>query len=126
LTKTLLLQKLLSCGGEIWLREKGVVFGFLIKASLERYFDLPKQSIFDIEIGKWICSMKTNQVVAKNDQNMPNVMIILSFTLICIFYLAFGYVIAFWVAFDMLAWITKRGRFKEKCTLELFLYCFGD
>jgi hypothetical protein len=32
--------------------KRGVVFGFLIKTSLERYFDLPKQSIFDIEIGK--------------------------------------------------------------------------
>jgi hypothetical protein len=27
-------------------------FWLLIKTSLERYFDLPKQSVFDIEIGK--------------------------------------------------------------------------
>jgi hypothetical protein len=45
--------------------EKGGVSGFLIKTSLERYFDLPKQSVFDIEIGKRICIVKTNQVVAK-------------------------------------------------------------
>jgi hypothetical protein len=40
-------------------------FWLLIKTSLERYFDLPKQSEFNIEIGKWICFAKTNQVVAK-------------------------------------------------------------
>jgi hypothetical protein len=27
---------------------------------------------FDLEIGKWIWFAKTNQVVAKNDPNMPN------------------------------------------------------
>jgi hypothetical protein len=31
---------------------KGGVSGFLIKTCLERYFDLSKQSVFDIEIGK--------------------------------------------------------------------------
>jgi hypothetical protein len=29
-------------------------------------------SVFDLEIGKWIWYAKTNQVVAKNDPNMPN------------------------------------------------------
>jgi hypothetical protein len=29
-------------------------------------------SVFDLEIGKRICFAKTNQVVAKNDPNMPN------------------------------------------------------
>jgi hypothetical protein len=29
-------------------------------------------SEFDLEIGKWIWFAKTNQVVAKNDPNMPN------------------------------------------------------
>jgi hypothetical protein len=29
-------------------------------------------SKFDLEIGKWIWFSKTNQVVAKNDPNMPN------------------------------------------------------
>jgi hypothetical protein len=44
---------------------KGGVFWLLIKTSLESYFDLPKQSIVDIEIGKWSCFEKTDQVVAK-------------------------------------------------------------
>jgi hypothetical protein len=30
-------------------------FWFLIKTSLENYFDFPKQSVFDIEVRKWIC-----------------------------------------------------------------------
>jgi hypothetical protein len=38
--------------GEVLLWEKGGVFLLLIKTSLESYFDLPKQSVFDIEIGK--------------------------------------------------------------------------
>jgi hypothetical protein len=29
-------------------------------------------SVFDLEIRKWIWFAKTNQVVAKNDPNMPN------------------------------------------------------
>jgi hypothetical protein len=29
-------------------------------------------SVFDLEIGKWIWFAKTNQVVAKNDPNMSN------------------------------------------------------
>jgi hypothetical protein len=45
--------------------EKGGVSGFLVKTSIERYINLPKQSVFDIEIGKLICFVKTNQVVAK-------------------------------------------------------------
>jgi hypothetical protein len=44
---------------------KGGSFWLFIKNSLEIYFDLPKQSVFDKEIGKWICLVKTNQVVAK-------------------------------------------------------------
>jgi hypothetical protein len=39
--KTLLLQKLLSCWGEICLWEKGRGFvAFFIKTSIEKYFDL--------------------------------------------------------------------------------------
>jgi hypothetical protein len=45
--------------------KKGGVSSFLIKTSIERYFDLLKQSVFDIEIGKWIFLVKTNQVVVK-------------------------------------------------------------
>jgi hypothetical protein len=61
-----LIAKNCSLVGEIiswW--EKGGVFWLLIKTSLESYFDLPNQVFFDIEIGKWICLAKINQVLAK-------------------------------------------------------------
>ena len=35
-------------------------------------FSMPQQSEFDLEIGNWVWFTKTNQVVAKNDPNMPN------------------------------------------------------
>jgi hypothetical protein len=37
----------------------------LIKFTLDRSLDLPKTSVFDLEIGKRICFVKINQVVAK-------------------------------------------------------------
>jgi hypothetical protein len=37
----------------------------LIKFTLERYLDLPKQVCLTLEIGKRICLVKINQVVAK-------------------------------------------------------------
>jgi hypothetical protein len=43
LIKTLLLRKLFSYEGEVWLWEKGRVFWHFIKFTLERSFDLPKQ-----------------------------------------------------------------------------------
>jgi hypothetical protein len=67
----LLLQNLVSCGGEYWLWEKGE---FLV---LDQFFSwniswFAQTSVFDFEIGKRIWSTKTNQVVAKSDPNMPN------------------------------------------------------
>jgi hypothetical protein len=70
LIKTLLLLKLLSGGGEMIMGKRGS-FWLLIKTSLEKYFDLPKQSVFDIKVRKWICIAKINQVV-HNDPNMSN------------------------------------------------------
>jgi hypothetical protein len=67
--------------------KKGEFFWLLIKTSLESYFDLPKQSVFDIEIGmNLFCENKPSG--GKNDPNMPNPMIILlvfNLTSICIF-----------------------------------------
>ena len=70
LSKILLLQNLVSCGGEFWLWEKGE---FLTLDQFHSWiFSLYAQtSEFDLEIGKWIWFAKTNQVVAKNDPNMP-------------------------------------------------------
>jgi hypothetical protein len=67
-------------------------------------------SVFDLEIGNWGWFAKTNQVVAKNDPNMPN----LSF--ICID-----------VALLLVAFCCvginhqKGGRLKGKCALGPFL-----
>ena len=71
LSKILLLQNLVSYGGEFWLREKGE---FL---ALDQFYSwnnslCAQTSVFDLEIGKWIWFAKTNQVVAKNDPNMSN------------------------------------------------------
>jgi hypothetical protein len=67
----LLLQNIVSCGGEFWLWEKGE---FL---ALDQFFSwnispCAQTSVFDLEVGKWIWFAKTNQVVAKSDPNMPN------------------------------------------------------
>jgi hypothetical protein len=59
------IAKLLSCGGEIFIMEKRRSFWCLIKTSLEKWFDLLKQSVFDLEVRKCICFAKINQVVAK-------------------------------------------------------------
>jgi hypothetical protein len=71
LSKILLLQNLVSYGGEFWLREKGE---FL---ALDQFHSwnisiFAQKSVFDLEIGKRIWFAKTNQVVAKSDPNMPN------------------------------------------------------
>jgi hypothetical protein len=69
--KKLLLQNLVSCGGEFMIMGKGGVFGSW-SISLLEYLFYAQTSEFDLEIGKWIWFAKTNQVVAKNDSNMPN------------------------------------------------------
>jgi hypothetical protein len=71
LSKILLLQNLVSYGGEFWLWEKGE---FL---ALDQFYSwnislFAQTSVFDLEIGKIILFAKTNQVVAKSDPNMPN------------------------------------------------------
>jgi hypothetical protein len=59
LIKTLLLQKLFSYGGKIWLWEKGGVLAFdQIYSWNISWF--AKTSVFDIEIGKRICFVKIN------------------------------------------------------------------
>jgi hypothetical protein len=72
LSKTLILQNLAYCGENLWLWEKGGVF-----LALNHFYSwiislCAQISEFVVEIGKWIWFSKTNQVVAKNDPNMPN------------------------------------------------------
>jgi hypothetical protein len=64
-------QKLVSCGENVWLWEKGRVFESLINFSWNTFL-YASTSEFDLEIGNWVWFAKTNQVVAKNDPNMPN------------------------------------------------------
>jgi hypothetical protein len=64
-------QKLVSCGENVWLWEKGGVFESLINSSWNTSL-YASTSVFDLEIGNWVWFAKTNQVVAKNDPNMPN------------------------------------------------------
>jgi hypothetical protein len=51
--------------------EKGGVFESLINFSWNTSLYV-STSVFDLEIGNWVWFTKTNQVVAKNDPNMPN------------------------------------------------------
>jgi hypothetical protein len=48
--------------GSFWIFDQ-----FLLNTSLD-----VSTSVFDLEIGNWSWFAKTNQVVAKNDPNMPN------------------------------------------------------
>jgi hypothetical protein len=70
--KILLLQNLVSYGGEYWLWEKGE---FL---PLDQFYSwnisrFAQTRVFDLEIGKIIWFAKTTQVMAKSDPNMPNI-----------------------------------------------------
>jgi hypothetical protein len=64
-------QNLVSYGENLWLWKKGE---FLDLDHFHSWImSLNAQtSEFDLEIGKWIWFAKINQVVAKNDPNMPN------------------------------------------------------
>jgi hypothetical protein len=64
-------QKLVSCGENVWLWGKGGVFESLINFSWNTSL-YASTSVFDLEIGNWSWFAKTNQVVAKDDPNMPN------------------------------------------------------
>jgi hypothetical protein len=66
--------------GSFWIFDQ-----FLLNTSL-----YASTSVFDLEIGNWIWFAKTNQVVAKNDPNMPNLnkkQFLFSFALMLHFYL---------------------------------------
>jgi hypothetical protein len=114
LSKILLLQNLVSCGGELWLWEKGE---FL---ALDQFFSwnisrFAQTSVFDLEIRKWIWFAKTNQVVAKSDPNMPNYSK-KQFGLQSHWYCtSFG---CFWLCWHK---SPKRERLKGKCALGHFL-----
>jgi hypothetical protein len=110
-------QNLVSCGENVWLWEKreflapNHFYSWIINLCAQT-------SVFDLEIGKWIWFAKTNQVVAKNDPNMSNLVKDYFYsqlhwccTSICCF---------------LMCWhkSPKRGRLKGKCALGPFLVYF--
>jgi hypothetical protein len=64
-------QKLASCGEKCWLWEKGEFLKSWINFSCNDSLYV-STSEFDLEIGIWVWFAKTNQVVAKYDPYMPN------------------------------------------------------
>jgi hypothetical protein len=62
---------LAACGENSWLREKGEFLKSLINFSWNNSLYV-STSVFDLEIGNLVDLQKQNQVVAKNDPNMPN------------------------------------------------------
>jgi hypothetical protein len=106
-------QNLVSCGENVWLWEKGEFLALNHFSSWIISFSA-QTSVFDFEIGKWIWFAKTNQVVAKNDPNMSNLVkdyfcskLHWCCTSICCF---------------LICWhkSPKRGRLKGKCALGHF------
>jgi hypothetical protein len=62
---------LAACGENSWLQEKGEFLKSLINFSWNNSLYV-STSVFDLEIGNLVDLQKQNQVVAKNDPNMPN------------------------------------------------------
>ena len=64
-------QKLVSCRENGWLWEIGGVFDTVINFYWNNSLYI-STSVFDLELRNWGRFAKTNQVVAKNDPYMPN------------------------------------------------------
>jgi hypothetical protein len=95
-SKCLLLSKVGHLWGECLIMGKGGVFESLINFSWNTSL-YASTSVFDLEIGNWVWFEKTNQVVAKNDPNMPNLnqkQILFSFALMLHFYVLLFVVLA--------------------------------
>jgi hypothetical protein len=113
LSKILLLQNLVSYGGEFFIMEKGE---FLV---LDQFLHwniswFAQTSVFYLEIRKKIWFTKTNQVVAKNDPNMSNPLQKQFDPQLHWCCTSFG---CFWMCWHK---SQKRGRLKGKCALGLF------
>jgi hypothetical protein len=111
----LLLSKVGLLWGEYLIMGKGGVFQSLIKFSWNTSL-YASTSEFDLEIGNWVWFAKTNQVVAKNDPNMPNLNQKQFLFLIAL-------MLHFYLLLFLLCWhkSPKRGRLKGKCALGPFL-----
>jgi hypothetical protein len=109
----------LSLVGEGLIMGKGGVFESLINFSwnISLYVST---CVFDLEIGNWVGFAKTNQVVAKNDPYMPNlIQNKFEFLFELILYL-------FYLLYVMLALITKKGEIEREMCPWANSKCFGD
>jgi hypothetical protein len=95
-SKCLVLSKIGLLWENVCLWEKGGVFETVINFSWNTS-PYASTSVFDLEIGNWLWFIKTNQVVAKNDPNMPNLnqkQFLFLFALILHFYVLLFVVLA--------------------------------
>jgi hypothetical protein len=109
-----LIAKKFLLWGRISIMGKRGSFWYLIKFTLERSLDLPKQLCLTLEIRKrFFCENKPSG--GKSDPNMPNSLkILLVFNLH--FFSSSRYVSSKRVAFNVLAQITKKGEIeREMC-----------
>jgi hypothetical protein len=114
-SKCLFLSKVGLLLGECLIMGKGGVFESLINFSWNTFL-YASTSEFDLEIGNWVWFAKTNQVVANNDPNMPNLNQNKILVLICID------VAPLYVAFCCVGINhQKGGDWKGKCALGPFL-----
>jgi hypothetical protein len=92
----LLLSKIGLLWGECLIMGKGGVFEYLINFSWNTSLYI-STSVFNLEIENWVWFAKTNQLVAKNDPNMPNLnkkQFLFLFALILHFYVLLYVVLA--------------------------------
>jgi hypothetical protein len=81
---------------------------------------MAKGGVFELEIGNWVWFAKTNQVVAKNDPYMPNlIQNKFEFLFELILYL-------FYLLYVVLALITKKGEIEREMCPWAISKCFGD
>jgi hypothetical protein len=114
-----LLSKFSLLWGEWLIMEIGGVFESVINFSwnISLYVST---CVFDLEIGNWVWFAKTNQVVAKNDPYMPNlIQNKFEFLFELILYL-------FYLLYVVLALITKKGEIEWEMCPWAISKCFGD
>jgi hypothetical protein len=112
-------QKLVPCGENGWLWEIGGVFYTVINFYWNNSLYV-STSVFDLELGNWGQFAKTNQVVAKNDPYMPN-LIQNKFEFLFELFLYL-----FYLLYVVLALITKKGEIEREMCPWAISKCFGD
>ena len=119
LSKILLLQNLVSCGGEFWLWEKGGVFGTWSISLLDYLSLCPNKWV-------WLRDRKMN-LICKNKPSGGKEWSKYVKSSAKTIWSSIALMLHFFCCF-LLCWhkSLKRGRLKGKCALGQFLLCFGD